>query len=155
MPDSLVSVSISQDGSKLVELLQKVAQLTEPSNILDKASAVVLNRIRQRFLREVDTAEQPWEPSKAAIRRRLKGGTGTLYDTGNLFRSIQQAGVEGTETRITTDVEYAKYHQFGIGGNLKREFMGVSEADARIVERVLQKYLDDSLGDFYNDLGIR
>jgi phage gpG-like protein len=68
-----------------------------------------------------------------------------LYETGNLFRSIQQAAVEGNETRITTDVPYAKYHQFGLGNNLKREFMGVSDLDARLVERILNKYLDDAI----------
>lgn len=141
----LLSISISdtaRDG--VLAKLKVLAELTDPTFVVQQASALVLNRIRSRFLREVDPAENPWPPSKAAIARRASGGTGTLFDTGRLFRSIQLASLQGNEARIGTDVPYAKYHQLGIG-QVQRQFLGISDGDARLVERVLQRMINQQL----------
>jgi phage gpG-like protein len=146
MTDPLISVSVPDTASlSIYRVFKALADITESDFVLKQASSVLLNRIRNRFLREVDPSEYPWVPSKAGIARRATGGTGTLFDTGRLFRSIQQAEINGNETRITTDVPYAKYHQNGIG-QVQRIFMGINENDALVVERVLQRLIDKALG---------
>lgn len=146
MTEPLISVSVQDTASlRLYEVFKALADVTESDFVLKQASSVLLNRIRNRFLREVDPIEQPWVPSKAGIARRATGGTGTLFDTGILFRSIQLAGINGNEAKISTDVPYAKYHNSGIG-QVQRIFMGINENDALVVERVLQRLIDKALG---------
>ena len=110
----------------------------------DEASAILLNRIRTNFLAERDPEGNPWKPSKAGIARRAKGSTGTLYNTGNLFRSIQLSA-KGTSRAIGTNVAYAEKHQLGIGVE-QRIFLGVTQADAELYEKFLLKRIKKALG---------
>jgi|WetSurSiteA1Bulk_404760.scaffolds.fasta_scaffold15739_4 phage gpG-like protein len=139
------------DYSKLLERLKRIEAVTDPQYILEKATTVVLARIRTRFLREVDPDEVPWLPSQAAVHRRSTLGTGTLFETGRLFRSIQEhfepapsVSTSSGQVRISTDVPYAKYHQLGIG-QIARPFLGFSDNDGLVVERVLQNLIDKAL----------
>lgn len=131
------------------QLQQKLAKLEDALTlvkILDEAEAIVLNRIRARFLNEVDTDGDPWPESEAAKKRRASGrGGGTLFDTGTLFHSIQ-AFASGPDWReIGTDVHYGKYHQYGTEHLPVREFLGVSAEDALIVERSILRRVEEAL----------
>jgi len=140
-----VAITIKLDKLSITSQLAKLEEVLDSGLILDEAAAFLLGRIRRRFLEERDPDGQGWEPSKAAIKRRLSGGTGTLYKTGRLWRSIQAAVVDGNERRvIDTDVPYARIHQLGIG-QVKRVFMGFSDGDVDILERLLQLRIDQAL----------
>lgn len=134
----MLTVQIEIDAADLDKKLDKLLAATRNSKILDQAGAILLNRIRTRFLDEVAPDDVPWIPSKASQRRRARGGTGTLFDTGNLFRSIQLAPIdgEGDTAYIATDVEYGLYHQYGIG-QVQRSFLGFNERDAALVAKLL------------------
>jgi hypothetical protein len=63
---------------------------------LDEVGAMLINRIRTRFLSEQDPDGNPWVPSRAAIRRRQRGGTGTLFDTGDCFTAFSWQALDPT-----------------------------------------------------------
>lgn len=110
-----------------------------------ESMSLLLNRTRTRFLAQVDPSGAHWEPSYAAFLRSFNGrGGGTLFDTGNLFHSIQLYSVSPTEGAIGTDVPYAKYHQYGIG-QAKREFLGFSEDDEELALKVFFKNISEAI----------
>jgi len=141
-----VSFTVSSD---LDELPPKISKAANAFEAVDVAGAALLNRIRTRFLSEEDPDGFPWEPSQAAIKRRRGGGTGTLFDTGNLFHSIQledtSGGEEEAASAISTDTPYAPYHQFGTSILPRRAFLGVNDEDIAIIERLLGRKIERDL----------
>lgn len=131
-----------QGQAGLERTLSDLGKALVVRDILDEASAVLLGRIRQRFLDETDPDGVAWIPSRAS---RLRAGGGTLFDTGRLFHSIQLFS-EGENSRaIGTNVPYAPRHQFG-GGNLpQRQFLGFSDEDATVVEKLIIKRVQEAL----------
>lgn len=129
----MLQIEVNPLVESLIQRLEVAKELADTDAILDESGAFILNRIRTRFLAEKDPDEVPWTPSQAAIKRRSMGGTGTLYDTGRLFRSIQLSSMAGENQRlISTDVSYAKYLVD------MWPFMGVNQKDADILEQLLQ-----------------
>lgn len=115
--------------------------------ILDEASAFLVSRILTRFLAETDPNGKPWVPSKAGMTRRLAGGTGTLFDTGRLFRSIQVYKDRDGQRRIATDVPYGPLLQSG-GGPFNmpaRVFMGFSKEDESMVRQIVQLRVNEAI----------
>lgn len=113
--------------------LRKLADALSPDEILDEAQALILNRNRARFLDQVSPDGQKWKPS----RRALRTGGATLFHTGKLFHSLQ-ASVSGVNERtVGTDIPYAAPHQFGTGNMPARKFLGVSDNDLFVLERLV------------------
>lgn len=143
------------DGADDLKIdLKKLAPIVDIEDTLDQAGAVLINRIRARFLAERDPNGQKWEPSLAGALRKARGGPGTLFDTGTLFHSIHVYD-RGTQARtITVDpaarnkktgdrvADYAKKLQ---NQSPRRIFLGFSTDDADIVEKIFLERLDDSL----------
>ncbi len=127
-----------------IELITRAEQF-DIERALDGAGAILLNRIRTRFLDQEDSDGVQWPVSEAALHRRTIGQDGgTLFDTGTLFNSIQLfregPGIRG----IGTDVFYSLVHQEGSGVNLKREFLSFSDEDDALYARVLlARYIGD------------
>lgn len=136
----MIELKLEGTFEKLIRRFETVKENIDTEAILDEAGALLLNRIRTSFLAEEDPDEKPWIPSAAAIRRRALGGSGTLFDTGRLFRSIQLASRGVDQRVIATDVPYGKSHQFGVPGKLPiRLFLGFGEKDEELVQRLLDK----------------
>lgn len=129
---------LSEDFSLRLQQLLKVLQ---PEKMLDEAGALLLNRMRRRFLAETDPFGNKWIPSQSSIRRRKRGGTGTLFATGRLFHSIQLAGTGPNQRFIGSDVMYGKHHQYGTPKLPVRMFLGFNDADATAVEALLRRRL--------------
>ena len=128
------------DLSRLLNLLEAISDEVANEEFMDDVAAIILNRVRTRFLSEVDSEGTPWPPSAAGLKRRAAGGTGTLFDTGRLFHSISVRDEGLGERLVYTDVPYAKYHQYPkseIGRHRlpRREFIGVSQDDIKMIER--------------------
>jgi phage virion morphogenesis protein len=126
----MVKIEVGIDNILLNTFLTVIDPNTVTEALLDEAGSFLLNRIRTRYLRETDPTGTPWVPSKAAIERRKRGGTGTLFDTGKLFHSIQLAKLDN-ERIIGTDVEYGPVHQYGDPeqGIVQRMFLGFADPD--------------------------
>lgn len=147
-----IEVKIDHLGELIADLKEVIGNIkTQP--LLEDAGAYMLNRIRTRFLSEKDPDDAPWKPSKAAVKRREAGGTGTLFDTGKLFKSIQFAftGGKDDEATISTDVPYAPYLHYGFVHWLSKEkigpwpFMGISQKDADVLELILIKRVEEQI----------
>jgi phage gpG-like protein len=139
----MIELGIERTGT-IDAVLSKLELALDSTLILDEAGALLLNRIRTRFLAETSTDGSKWLPSKAAIKRRANGGTGTLFQTGRLFRSIQLSGSGADQREISTDVPYAAYHNFGLG-QVKREFIGASAEDGLLIERLVMLRVSEAL----------
>lgn len=144
----MTALTIEIDASQLTAILQTVAEVLEPEKVVDEAATIILNHTRQRYLQEVNPDGKAWIPSKAATKRRRAGGTGTLFETGTLWRSIQLAAEHGENERVIEagaysekGTEYGQFHNFGVPGLFPvRQFMGVPESDIELFEaRMMQK----------------
>jgi phage virion morphogenesis protein len=131
-----------QGQAGLERTLNDLSKALVVRDILDEASAVLLGRIRQRFLDETDPDGVAWIPSRAS---RLRAGGGTLFDTGRLFHSIQLFSVDEESRAIGTNVPYAPFHQFGTRTLPRRQFLGFSDEDATIVEGLIIKRVQEAL----------
>lgn len=121
--------------------------------VLTEAGAILLNRVRTRFLQETDPNGQKWPQSQAAKDRAADptSGGGTLFDTGRLFRSItlKKGSSNGRFARglsrvIFTDTPYAAAHQFG-RGQKQRIFLGFSDGDILVLEKLVQARITGAL----------
>lgn len=132
------------------QLEAKIAGLTkafDTRDVLDESAAILLNSIRNRFLRGVDTEGQPWTVSYAAVARAKSGrGGGTLFDTGRLFHSLQEFVVDDQSRAIGTDVPYARKHQMGEEGMIRREFLGFSQPNLDTIRAMLVRRAAEALG---------
>lgn len=131
----------------LLKAMQGMKEALDPAKILDEGAAVIYNRMRARFLMEIDPLGVRWPPSQAALRRARSGrGGGTLFDTGRLFRSLQLFAESPTTRAIGTNVTspqgfpYAERHQFGIGFP-QRQFLGFAEDDLDVMKQVIIRRL--------------
>jgi phage gpG-like protein len=132
-------VSLDNLGAKYREFISRKGE-----QLLDEASALLLNRLRTRFLQEKGPNGAPWVPSRSGLIRKSGGytvrngrrytGTGTLYETGRLFRSLQLYRSNLTRM-IGTDVEYAG------GLNEKWKFLSFGDADVALAKAIITRYV--------------
>lgn len=137
-------VGIFAEGfEKIEKRLRRMDLATNTEDVLDAAGAFILNQIKTRFLRQEATDGSTWKVSEAAKKRQSGGlGGGTLFDSGDLFNSIELSrGGPGIRI-ISTSLPYAAQHQLGltVGGIEfpKREFLGVSEDDEDGVKNIIE-----------------
>jgi phage gpG-like protein len=137
-----IRVGVEGFGELAKELLGDT--ITEAAQeAVTESTALMLNRIRARFLEQVAPDGSHWEPSYAAFERSFNGrGGGTLFDTGTLFHSIQLYSVSPLEGAIGTDVPYAGMHNSGGGYLPKREFLGFSDEDESLALSVFMRKIE-------------
>lgn len=126
------------DFRDATRMILKVNKALDVENVADDAAAVILSRIRKRFLNQTSPEGEKWPVSQSALRRKSKGiGGGTLYKSGDLFRSIQAVkrgkGLRG----IQTDVPYALQHHNGENGQVKRRFLDTNDDDMEFVTQLI------------------
>lgn len=149
-----------------VEALEKnVLSKSGRNKLVREVGALLLARIRRRFLDETDPDNNKWPVSKAAAIRRAGGktyryiggqrkgysGTGTLFETGALWNSIQLGRAQDGQVSIGTDIPYAGFLQRGTTRLPKRVFLGFGEADTRIATDYVQRAIDEALGKVDDD----
>jgi phage gpG-like protein len=141
------------DMLRAVQAVEKSATV-DVEEILDEAAAIMLNRIRTRFLHKEDPDNNPWIPSAAGLAREARGGPGTLFDTGRLFRSIQLFAPQRGERTIGTDVDYARkiqeggWHAFDnplLPVQPARVFLAAGGDDISMMQKLLEKRLSEAV----------
>jgi phage gpG-like protein len=140
------SVKISYKTDAVNEMLKKAASVGEEGirEILDRSIAVVFRNNKKRFLAQEDPDGKAWPESMAAKRRRTdvsKGGEGrdggTLFNTGDLFHSLE-VRTEGRNGRVLyTDIPYARRHQEGTDGMIERKFLGFGDDDITMTRKIM------------------
>lgn len=131
----MLSIDLISDG------LDSFSLNLDLEALLDEAANILVNNILFRFESEKDPDGKDWIPSRAGMLRKLHGGHGTLYDTGNLFRSIKATAPSNTSRRISYGMPYGDKFQLGTGGMIKRQFMGASPQDISMVNQVIESKL--------------
>lgn len=140
-------ITVTLEGhQKLALKFSEAKDATNERDILDQAAAMILARIRQRFLTQTAPDGTKWITSQAAIDRANSGEDGgTLFASGRLFHSIEEH-TEGPDARaISTDVPYDRFHQYGTIHLPKREFLGFSDEDVQLVEAMIDKRIKDAV----------
>lgn len=150
----LIETSIKKQGPLFASGGGKIpASLYE--SILDEAQSILLDRVRKRFLAETSPSGVPWKQSRRGLFRKGGGytyrngrgytGTGTLFETGTLFHSIQAfPSSEPFSRSIGTDVPYAQALQAGDGGTAW-EFLGFSPDDLTMFEKLVLLRVKEAL----------
>jgi phage virion morphogenesis protein len=132
-----------------IEVERKLTKLTDATDskaILDESAALLLNRIRTRFLSQTAPDGTKWTESQAAKDRARSGrGGGTLYDKGTLFHSIQLSNHGDSGRMIGTDVPYAGFVNYGTIKLPPRIFMGVSDGDVDLVEKLIIRRIEKAM----------
>lgn len=137
----MLKINFSVGGHEDVhDVLLKLGDALETKVILDESAALLLNRIRTRYLSEQAPDGTKWVQSMAARRRaKASRGGGTLYDTGRLYQSIQLANRPPDGRIIGTDVFYAGFVNYGTVKLPPRIFMGISDGDIDLIDRLIIK----------------
>lgn len=140
--DQFLSVQVTGQP-ELEAKIKAINQALDTRAILDEGGAVLFNRVRTRFLDEIDPTGVKWPRSRAAIRReRLGRGGGTLFATGRMFRGLQLYADSPTSRAIGVNVTsktgfpYPMVHQFGLGFP-QRQFLGFGDEDVNMMSRVI------------------
>jgi phage virion morphogenesis protein len=162
MAEELIEIEAGgfRDLARGIEALNK--NLLTPSKrnqLVREVGAVLLARIRRRFLAQTDPDGKRWPVSKAAVIRKGGGktyryingvrkgfgGTGTLFETGALFQSIQLGRAQKGEVNIGTDVPYARFVQEGTNRLPERIYLGFGDEDQRLATDFIEKRINDIL----------
>lgn len=123
--------------------INRLIQVLSDDTLMDRPSAIIYNHIRTSYMNEKDPATgNRWKPSIRALKTR----TNTLYDTGELYRSIQLAKGVTNQRFIGTDVDYASIHQYGRDRVVARPFLGYSDEVAGIATDFLIRDIKEKAG---------
>jgi phage gpG-like protein len=147
-----VDLAINVQGSEaLLRVLNALVPALDVTEIADEAAAILLARNRARFLKQQAPDGTVWQVSKAALWRAAHGkGGGTLYDTGQMFRSMQlgdpaHGTPEEASAEIRVGVPYAGYHYFGIG-QVVRIFLGFADDDREPIVNYVASRIAEAVG---------
>jgi hypothetical protein len=123
-----------QGQQKLQNIISKIPSSFNTTPVLDEAAAVLYNRMRTRFLQQVDPSGTPW-----------------LFKTGKLFRSLQlyadgpDSRAIGSNVTNTKGFPYGMGLQYGWGKLPPRVFLGFSVSqDVPYVVQLVQKRLESA-----------
>ena len=135
-----------QGHAELEALLSKLDNFLSGTHLLDESAAILLNRTRTRFLQEKDPDDVHWIPSIAGLLRKgSRRGGGTLFDTGTLFHSIQLYKDSDDTRSIGSDVPYGLTHQLGLRNLPRRQFLGISDDDTKIMVLHIRSRIEAAL----------
>lgn len=139
---NMLSISVDPIDFKGIDSIFAAMEASIPvRDVLDEAGAALLNRNRNRFLGERDPDNVAWLPSKAGLKRRSKGGTGTGFDTGKLYHSIQLNATGPNDREISSAVPYDKYFH---KGPPMRAFLGFNDDDMTLFVNIVLKRLSQT-----------
>ena len=171
-----ISLIIDVQYSQVAGILKSLSTALNADWVTASATAMILRRTRARFLQELDPDGKPWIPSWAGIKRRAGGhtyrngnaytGTGTLFESGALFHSIQvpegqeefSPGFQGdlfstlSERKIMAGAigedgeEYGHKFQYGEDEMIQRRFLGINAEDVELFEADLLARAAEAMG---------
>lgn len=144
-------IKIRLNISNLIRLDENVKNEMDIEKILDYACDLLLYRIKYRFMHEESPEGVAWIPSQRGLIRASGGytyrdgkkytGTGTLFETGNLYHSIQlDQNKETGLRRIGTNVFYGPYLQYPSKDRPNmppRVFLGWNDDDMKVVQNII------------------
>lgn len=136
---ALGAQELSTYMANLPALLEKTADVA-----LQEASAAILNKLRLSYRQETTPSGVKWPPSRAGLRHKARGTGQTMFDTGDLWRSIQLYKTKERERLIGTDVPYATKHQ-GPNAIVERTFLEITQAHLDMAKKIFEHRLKVAL----------
>lgn len=141
MAQPLLSISyLDKDLRRyIVGILFRLRGFSAPMREIGEA---LLLSTDERFEKEVDPMGVPWEDisPRTRARKRAKGRIDKiLQDTGTGRASINYQA-NRFSVSVGTPLAYMTYHQLG-QGQVKREFIGLSDEDRAEIEQIMGDYL--------------
>lgn len=121
-----MSLSITiQSGRLQADMRRVMAQFRGPGRALVlKAGGHAVAAMATRSFRDPSLRPTPWpELSPKTLKKKAKGRTTILIDTGTLFRSVRVNAPDGDSVEIVSDRFYATFHQFGTKKMPSRPFI--------------------------------
>lgn len=163
-----MGVRIRGDLGKLTAALQKASRLDIKNRLGKPVGEALVSSTRERFRSSRDPDGKPWQPLAATTVRsgfkkkdRKKSGglrkgvaereakRKILVQSAQLKNSIS-SDASDTKVAVGTNKPYARVHQLGgkAGRGKKvtipaRPFLGVSDGDAREIERLTAKFIEE------------
>lgn len=142
------------------EAVRKIAAVRQRAvGILSdgEVSALLVSRIKARFMQGVAPSGTPWPGLMESTIARKQRGRGKkpnalLYETGRLYNSIKV--IQGVNTGLLAvntgmgfrigvsdpiAAGYGRLHNYGLGGQEERRFMGLSRLDIVAVSGMLRR----------------
>lgn len=148
----MFSADIRIDES-IERMLGRIEHATDPDIIAELVADPLLQFNLERFLNE-SGPDGPWPPSARGERRKAGiptkssvtggyyAGTGTLFESGTLFDSIDVAQF-GTTVELYFTAAHGVVHHLGLHGNPQRKIIGFTDSDLDYVSSVIQDLLGD------------
>lgn len=134
----MFKISTSLDP-QLRRWLDKLKNPRTRQRILSSIAIELKNSTRARFFFSKEPDGDTWVPSKAAE----KEGRRTLVKSGRLRDSVATNVIgDKIEIGIPSSTIYGKKFQLGEDGQIKREFLGVSNEDERTIVTIIKKELE-------------
>lgn len=128
-----ITLDVSIDDKRVRNLLKQISRrMGNPKPAMQEIADIVKSSIRRNFREEGRPAIWP-----KSARAKDQGGQ-TLSDTARLRRSFT-ARATNTEARVSTNVEYAAAHHFGVAKQVTESV----RAHQRIISQAFGKPLKD------------
>ena len=146
-----------QGATALVRKLQTIRAASAGILADSQISTLLIQRVRARFAQGVSPDGTPWPglmetTIKTKERKGYKNPRAPLQATGRLFKSLQiiqgsnaglLSGNTGAGFRIgiadPMAAAYGRFHNYGIAGQEKRQFIGISRLDVVAVSGLLRR----------------
>lgn len=120
-------MGISGDFSALAKLTDRISEAKIRGllpKVAQRIGAAAVKQISDEFRESRDPYGQPWKPLKSPRGRqgKKKRSDKPLIDTGRLRASFR-AQPDGATVRVSTDVDYAEFHQDGTSRIPRRQIL--------------------------------
>ncbi|MFP8003881.1 phage virion morphogenesis protein [Pseudomonas aeruginosa] len=109
-----MTISVAVNAGPVLDISARIEAASRMGWPTGEINARLLAKVRLGFRNSTDPYGEKWAPIKPRWRNRRRVPGQPLLDTGRLRNSIRGA-TTGNTMRIFTDVEYAQYHQLGMG----------------------------------------
>jgi phage gpG-like protein len=151
----LAGIALKIDKRVLDERLKRLGVNVTPRKYLKLVGEAWRGEIDRTFKREGRRGEQ-WKPlDPKTIKRRRKGSSRILQDTGTLRGSFSQATAQRS-VRVGTNVFYAEYHEEGTTSKLgnphipKRQMIPTEETALDIADKIGKAWVRKKLARDFN-----
>lgn len=111
-----VGIDIALDSADARRKIRRVLKEMDARRLLKLIGLRQLKWINDNFVRSGALQRPPWRPlSPNTVAGRRRGSSRPLMDTGRLRQSFVHHVVGRQMVEVGTDVQYAEYHEHGVG----------------------------------------
>lgn len=150
-------IEVKVDNAAVMAAMQRLAKsAADPRSVLKAIGEDLVLSTKKRF--ETSTAPDgtKWAPNKPSTLKRKKGNKPLIGKTGTLAQQISYAAdMNSLMVGSTSPLKYAAMQQLGgkksrfpnLWGDIPaRPFLGISDADEKMIVNTVDEYLRKAVG---------